>query len=189
MEPEKLAVVSITIVVVVVGMLVGVSFLTFPTDEDGGHNQLTKTTQDTDLLELGLEAPDTWEFEMSDGTTLTLSELEGQIVLVDLMASWCSSCETQNGYLETIYQDLAGTAVVVSLSVDSSSDTASVIANYKADRELAWAHGLDGGQFSNYFGVSSIPTMVIIDANGFFRYFHIGLWTSASISTKVASIL
>ena len=59
---------------------------------------------------------------MSDGTTLTLSDLEGQIVVVDLMASWCSSCETQNGYLETIHQDLGGTAVVVSLSVDSSSE-------------------------------------------------------------------
>ena len=119
MEPEKLAVVSITIVVVVVGMLVGVSFLTFPVDSNGGHTQLTKTTQDTDLLELGIEVPDTWEFEMSDGTTLTLSDLEGQVVLVDLMASWCSSCETQNGYLETIHTSLAGTAVVVSLSVDS----------------------------------------------------------------------
>lgn len=64
-----------------------------------------------------------------------------------------------------------------------------MIVNYKADRDLAWAHGLDDGQFSNYFGVSSIPTMVLIDADGFFRYFHVGLWTSASISTKVASIL
>jgi hypothetical protein len=66
MEPEKMAVVGVTLVVVVVGLVIGVSFLTFPTDNNSGHNQLTRTTQDTDLLELELEAPD-WTFEMSDG--------------------------------------------------------------------------------------------------------------------------
>ncbi|MFX1559418.1 MAG: TlpA family protein disulfide reductase [Promethearchaeota archaeon] len=188
MEPEKLAIVGITLVVVVVGTLVGVSFLTFPTDNDNGPSQLTRTTQDTDLLELGLEVPDTWEFEMSDGTTFALSDLEGQVVLVDLMATWCTSCASQNSYLQTIVQDLTGTVVVVSLTVDSD-ETTSMMADYKSNKGLNWAHGVDNQQFSNYFSVSAVPTLVLIDANGFFRYFHIGVWTDASISTKVASIL
>lgn len=187
MEPEKLAIVGVTLVVVVVGMAVGVSFLTFPTGDNGGDTQLTKTTQDTDLLELGLEAPD-WTFEMSDGTTLSLADLEGDVVLVDLMATWCSSCDTQNSYLETIVQDLTGTVVVVSLTVDTS-ETTSMMADYKSNKELNWAHGVDNRQFMDYFGISSVPTMVLIDADGFFRFFHIGVWTSAAISSKVASIL
>ncbi len=188
MEPEKMAVVGVTLIVVVVGMMVGVSFLTFPAGGDGGHVQLTRTTQDTDLLELGLEAPDTWTFEMSDGTTVTLSDLEGQIVLIDLMATWCDSCEIQNGYLETAYDNLGGTAVIISLTVDTT-ETAPMMAVYKTDYDLPWAHGLDNRQFLDYFSISSVPTMVLIDANGFFRYFHVGLWSSAAISTTVASIV
>jgi thiol-disulfide isomerase/thioredoxin len=188
MEPEKLAVVGVTVAVVVVGLLVGVSFLTFPSSNNGGDNQLTRTTQDTDLLELELEVPSTWEFEMSDGSTLSLNDLEGSVVLVDLMATWCTSCETQNGYLETIYNDLSGIVVVVSLTVDSS-ETTSMMADYKSSKGLPWAHGLDNRQFLNYFSISAVPSMILIDADGFFRYFHVGLWTDASISSKVGTII
>ena len=187
MEPEKMAIVGVTLIVVVVGLTIGVSFLTFPTGDDGGHVQLTRTTQDTDLLELGLEAPD-WTFEMSDGSTVTLSDLEGQVVLIDLMATWCTSCETQNGYLETAYDNLGGTAVIISLTVDST-ETTSMMADYKSTKDLPWGHGVDDRQFLDYFSISSVPTMILIDSDGFFRYFHVGLWLSASISTTVASIV
>ncbi|MHA3963296.1 MAG: hypothetical protein AM325_007120 [Candidatus Thorarchaeota archaeon SMTZ1-45] len=64
MEPEKFALVSVTLVIVSVGMAIGVSFLTFPQDNDDGHNQLTQTTRDTDLLELGLKVHDYVVFNM-----------------------------------------------------------------------------------------------------------------------------
>jgi len=188
MRPDKLVVVGVTLVMVVVGLLVGVSFLSIPSDSNGGHNQLTRTTQDTDLLELGLEVPDSWTFDMSDGTTLTLGDLEGQVVLVDLMATWCTTCVTQNGYLETIYDDMVGNTVVISLTVDPS-ETTSMMAEYMTNKDLAWAHGVDDRQFKDYFSISSIPSMVLIDSDGFFRYFHVGPWTTASISSTIASIL
>ncbi|MFW9806853.1 MAG: TlpA family protein disulfide reductase, partial [Candidatus Thorarchaeota archaeon] len=188
MEPEKMAIVGITLVVAVVGLMVGATFLTYPSGTNNDDHQITRTTQDTDLLELGLEVPSNWEFEMSDGSTLQLSDLEGQVVLVDLMATWCSTCSTQNGYLSTIAEDLSSTVVVVSLTVDTS-ETVSMMADYKATRSLSWAHGVDDTRFLNYFSISSVPSMVLIDSNGFFRYFHVGLWSDVSISAKVASIL
>jgi thiol-disulfide isomerase/thioredoxin len=183
MQPGKLAVVGVTMVIVVVGIVVGASFLTFPE-----AIPLTKTTTDRDLLALGLEVPSNWEFEMSDNSTLTLSSLRGQVVLVDLMATWCSTCSSENGYLQTIADNMAGTVVVVSLTVDTS-ETPSMMALYKSSQGLSWAHGVDDKQFMNYFAVTSIPSMVLIDSNGVFRYFHVGLWSDASISTRVTSIL
>ena len=187
MEPEKLVIVGVTLIVVVVGMVVGVSFLTFPTDDGGGNDQLTRTTEDTDLLELALEVPETWTFEMSDGTSITLADLEGQVVLVDLMATWCSSCVTQNGYLETVHEGLGGIGAIISLTVDTS-ETASMMDDYKTSKNLPWAHGVDDRQFMNYFSISSVPSMVLIDGDGIFRYFHIGLWPAASISDKIGLI-
>ncbi|MHA3963297.1 MAG: TlpA family protein disulfide reductase [Candidatus Thorarchaeota archaeon SMTZ1-45] len=104
------------------------------------------------------------------------------------MTTWCSTCTTQNGYLETVHNSLAGTVVIISLTVDSS-ETTSMMADYKSSRDLPWAHGVDNRQFLNYFSISSVPSMVLIDSDGFFRYFHVGLWSAVSISDTVGLIL
>ena len=188
MEPQKLAITGVTLVIVTVGLLIGASFMTFPTG-DGVDDPPTKYTTDRDLMELALSAPTDWSFDMSDDTTLLLSDLRGQVVLVDLMATWCSTCKTQNEFLETVSENLAGTVVVISLTVDNSETTA-MMAQYMIDEGVTWAHGVDtGSSFDNYFNINSIPTMVLIDADGVFRYLHIGLWSTVSITDTVASIL
>jgi thiol-disulfide isomerase/thioredoxin len=105
------------------------------------------------------------------------------------MATWCPSCNTQNTYLTEISENLAGTAVVISLTVDDS-ETTTMMADYKSTKGLDWAHGLDtDSSFENYFNVRNIPTLVLIDASGLFRYLHVGVWTAAALSTTIASIL
>ncbi|MHA2383668.1 MAG: TlpA family protein disulfide reductase [Candidatus Thorarchaeota archaeon] len=189
MEPEKMAIVAVTITMVTVGLLIGATFLTFDTGDNGGeHTPLTRYTTDRDLAELDL-SPDGWSFEMSDGSTLQLSDLLGQVVVVDLMATWCSTCNIQNGYLEEISVNLAGTAVVVSLTVDSS-ETVSMMADYKSNKGLDWDHGVDTGRsFKDFFNVVNVPTIVLIDADGVFRYLHIGLWSTTSLTDTIATIL
>ena len=186
MEPEKMAITGIVIVVVVLGLTLGVTLFTFqaPTGPT-----ITGITPDTDLLELGLQVPSTWEFELANGTTQSLSDLSGKVILVDLMATWCTSCATQNGYLENVYDTLASSLVILSLTIDRS-ETVAMMDDYQSDRGLPWDHGLDtGASFTNYFKVTSVPTLVLIDGDGYFRYLHIGLWSEAVITDEVASIM
>ena len=186
MEPERMAIAGVIIIVVVVGLTIGVSVIAFqePVNDPG----LTGIEYDTDLLELGLQVPSDWEFEMSDGTTISLSDFSGKAILVDLMATWCSTCTIQNGYLETAYTTLSGPLVIISLTVDRS-ETAPMMADYKSDRGLSWAHGLDSGSvFTNYFRVTTVPTLVLIDGDGYFRYVHVGTWSEAVIADKVTSL-
>jgi len=186
MEPEKMAISGIIIVVVVIGLTLGISVLAF--QEPANGSTLTEITLDTDLLELGLQVPSTWEFEMSDGTTLAISDLSGQAILVDLMATWCSTCTIQNGYLESAYTSLSGSLFIMSLTIDRS-ETVPMMADYKSDRDLSWDHGLDtNAVFTNYFLVTQVPTLVLIDGDGYFRYVHEGTWTEAVITDKVASL-
>ncbi|MGY5864079.1 MAG: TlpA disulfide reductase family protein [Candidatus Thorarchaeota archaeon] len=189
MEHEKMALVAVTITMVTVGLLIGVSFLTFDPGDNGGEPEpLTKYTLDRDLAELDLSVPAGWSFEMSDGSTLDLSDLLGQVVLVDLMATWCGSCKIQNTNLREVAENLAGIATVISLTVDDSETTA-MMAQYMIDEDVSWAHGVDtDNSFDNYFNIQSIPTMVLIDADGVFRYLHIGIWSTASLTTTIATI-
>ena len=186
MEPEKMAITGMILVVVVVGITLGISVLAFQEPVNG--TTLTEIRPDTDLLELGLQVPSTWEFAMSDGTTISLSDFSGQAILVDLMATWCSTCTIQNGYLESAHESLSGSLVILSLTVDRS-ETVPMMADYKSDRGLLWAHGLDTNSvFTNYFKVTNVPTLVLIDGDGYFRYMHVGTWSEAVITDKVTSL-
>jgi thiol-disulfide isomerase/thioredoxin len=182
-----MAVTGLVIVVVVVGLVVGVSLFAFDApDPDGGHTG--NIVPDTDLLDLNLQVPSDWEFELSNGTTISLSDLSGKVILVDLMATWCTTCTIQNGYLESIYDTMAGPLFVLSLTIDRS-ETIAMMEDYQNDRGLPWAHGLDtGAKFANYFSVTSVPSLVLIDGDGYFRYLHEGLWSVASITDKVTSL-
>jgi len=185
-----MAVTGIVLVVVVLGLTLVVSLMTFQVPEGSGDDTtLTEIKADRDLLELGLQVPSDWEFDMADGTTLSLSDLSGKIILVDLMATWCTYCVTQNSYLETVYDTLAGPLVILSLTIDRS-ETVAMMEDYQSDKGLPWAHGLDtGSSFTNYFEVTSVPTLVLIDSDGYFRYMHVGLWSEVVITDRIASIM
>lgn len=193
MEPVKMVLGGIVVALVAVGLLLGASFLFLPVSggDDGGSSgpTLTKTTTDTDLLSLGLQVPSTWSFEMSDGSALDFDDLRGVPVVVMLMATWCSSCGSQNGNLESLYDNVGDQVEILSLSIDAS-ETTSMLADYKSTKGLPWQHGLDSGSsFMYYFSVTSIPTLVMIDGDGFFRFLHIGLWSEAQMLQTLASIL
>jgi thiol-disulfide isomerase/thioredoxin len=206
MERNKLAIVGITVVIVIVGLFTGATLEFAPTDDSGGDlgdddpkdnnpgipepsdPTITRYTTDADLMELNLEAPADWAFEMSDNTTLLLGDLRGQVVLVDLMATWCSTCKTQNLFLEVVNEDLAGTLIIVSLTIDASEDKDDMAA-YVDAFGYEWPHGVDtDSMFDDYFDVTVIPTMVLIDANGIFRWLHRSYWSIESITETVLSI-
>ncbi|MFW9769629.1 MAG: TlpA family protein disulfide reductase, partial [Candidatus Thorarchaeota archaeon] len=70
------------------------------------------------------------------------------------------------------------------------SETAAMMADYKSTKALDWPHGVDtGSSFENYFNVRNIPTLVLIDADGVFRYLHVGTWSSAAMTDTIASII
>jgi thiol-disulfide isomerase/thioredoxin len=206
MERQRLALAGITLVLVTVGLFIGATLeLTPPNDPQDGdlgddpvdpggmdpdpsEPTITRYTADTDLLELDLEAPASWSFEMSDNTTLVLGDLRGQVVLVDLMTTWCSTCKTQNLFLEVVNEDLAGILVIVSLTVDAL-ETKEDMANYVSFFGHDWAHGVDtDDKFEDYFDVTTIPTMILIDGNGIFRWLHRSYWSIESITETVLSI-
>ena len=158
--------------------MAGFAFLSF---------QPTTISNDQDLIDLSLKLPN-WNFLMSDNEILPLESLKGRVVLVDLMATWCSSCTTQNTYLKELYNNFNDDLVILSLTTDIS-ETTSIMAEYKDSKGLPWPHGLDTNSvFSNYFKVDYIPTMVILDANGVVRWKHVGIWT-ASQMTETLSLM
>ncbi|MHA2356314.1 MAG: TlpA family protein disulfide reductase, partial [Candidatus Thorarchaeota archaeon] len=61
---------------------------------------------------------------------------------------------------------------------------------YMADKGLPWQHGLDTqAVFSNYFNIRYIPSIVIIDDEGYLRWFHEGIWPEAEMAETLALLM
>jgi len=192
MESEQLLIVGLLGVIIVVGLIVVASpylFLT-PTDGDNNNNDSSGTIpRDVDLLDHSLEAPD-WNLLMSDDSIITIHELRGKFVIIDLMALWCGPCAFQSIELLEIYDNSdSESLVIISLTIDDA-ETIEMMAEYKADNNYPWSHGLDTSDvFSDYFSVTSIPTMIIIDDNGYFRWLHPGFWNESGITETLSQMM
>jgi thiol-disulfide isomerase/thioredoxin len=56
-------------------------------------------------IEVGLPAPD-FKFPGMDGKMVSLSDYRGKVVLVNIWATWCSSCVDEMPSMEKLYHKL-----------------------------------------------------------------------------------
>ncbi|MBQ6173959.1 MAG: TlpA family protein disulfide reductase [Clostridia bacterium] len=87
------------------------------------------------------------------------------MVLLNLWATWCGPCETEFPAMEEAYRQFRDKVAVVALSVEPN-DTDAILADYVKEHALSFLVGRDEPDFSYKFGISGIPTSVVIDRNG-----------------------
>jgi thiol-disulfide isomerase/thioredoxin len=105
---------------------------------------------------------------MLDGRAFDLASLKGRIVLVHYWATWCEPCKED---MKTLRQLLAkyGQQGFIAVGVNVDSDRRLADAYVKQERinwpQLFEAGGLDG-RLANELGILTLPTMLLIDADG-----------------------
>lgn len=169
---------------VVFGFLFGIMYMQYTGNWPTVQSNLPR---DTDLSAYNLELPN-WSFTLSDDTVINLHDLRGTTVFFELMATWCSACKSQIPFFETLESIRGDDIRIIALSIDAG-ETPAMMANYKIDEGFDWDSGVeDVGSFSEYFGVSLIPTILIVDPNGILRWMHEGTWSSTSMNTTLTTM-
>lgn len=107
------------------------------------------------------------------GTNIKLSELRGEVVMLNFWASWCGPCRQEMPLLEKIhkkYKRLGFTLLGVNVEENSSAAK-----NYLKDVKVSFPILFDNtNKTSKLYDVSAMPTTILIDRNGNKRFIHKG---------------
>lgn len=139
----------------------------------------------------GKEAPD---FTLSDlaGNPVTLSNLRGKPVLLDFWASWCGPCRMELPHVQELYTEYAEKGLqIVAVSVDAAADDAKkVVEEDKLTFPVLWADpsSPEMQQISNAYGISGIPRLLLIDANGIVQADMTGYHDKAKLAEALGKV-
>lgn len=130
--------------------------------KSGGEADLEATT----LAVAGSEAPD-FTVTLLDGSTVTLSELRGEPVLLLFWATWCPACREEMAVVPTeIVDRFAGRPLhLLAISREESAET--VAAYLSQGRGSVIPAGLDPDRsIYDRYASQYIPRSFLIDAEG-----------------------
>jgi cytochrome c biogenesis protein CcmG/thiol:disulfide interchange protein DsbE len=115
-------------------------------------------------LEPGAPAPN-FVLETFAGDTVALSDLRGQVVVLNFWASWCKECEVEAEELQALADSYAGRGVTV-LGVDYTDTKLAALA-YLERFGVTYPNGPDaGGQISRAYRITGVPETIVIDPGG-----------------------
>ena len=125
--------------------------------------------------EVGKPAPD-FTLKSMSGENLKLSEMSGNVVLVNFWASWCGPCREEMPLLNALhnkYEPLGFTVLGVNVEEDLTG-AQGFLSNVPVDFPVL----LDSSnKVSKQYQVIAMPTTVMVDRDGNMRYLHKGYKT------------
>jgi peroxiredoxin len=114
---------------------------------------------------VGDKAPD-FELTLIDGSIVRLSELKGQVVLLNFWATWCAPCKVELPILDGYYR-LRRDAGLKAFAITTEGS----LPLYKLKKVFALMAIPSAKRIKGpYNNLGAVPTNYVIDRSGFIRY-------------------
>jgi cytochrome c biogenesis protein CcmG, thiol:disulfide interchange protein DsbE len=143
-------------------------------------NAVARPEQGTDL------APALVLERLRGADPVELAGLRGRTIVVDFWATWCGPCRQVMPALDRMQTDLRGRGLVV---LGVSNEPATAIQRFLTARPVGYTIARDAGGTARRYGVSSLPTMVVIDRSGKVRGRFVGADDMPQMRRIVESLL
>jgi thiol-disulfide isomerase/thioredoxin len=142
--------------------------------EQGYQDMLNKTT----TPEAALETPAWFAATLTDartGETFNINNLKGKVILVEMMAQWCSNCRQQQGEVKKMRTMLGAKDDFVTIDLDiDPNENAVDLKNYVEKLGFDWLYAVPpkevtreiGNLYTAQFLNPSSTPMLIVDRHG-----------------------
>lgn len=134
------------------------------------------------------KAPDFTLTTFDESQTYTLSELRGQVVVINFWASWCVPCEEEADDLEAAWQFYKdrGVQFLGVAYVDSEVKALEFI----AEHGVTYPNGPDlRSQISDLYEIRGVPETFIVNADGEITFFAMEPLTFSRLSAEIDKAL
>ena len=200
---QKAAIIFISLIVTISVVVAGLGFMYFSdgqtaytgtSDGDGSHTDPGTTpdpSPNPSPTPSNLPMAPDFNLPKVGGGYVRLSDLRGQVVVLDFMATWCGPCKTELTHLSEINDNYGSNQVrILSIDVDSGESDA-LLSSYINENGISWDALRDISGVNNAAGydVQSIPTLVIVDQNGRIAYRSVGITQASVLRAEISALL
>lgn len=138
-------------------------------------------------LKVGQAVPNA-ELILSDGTRVHLSDLRGQVVVLNYWATWCGPCRTELPLLNGYYQAATKRGWPLRIFAVATEDS---VPKYQLKRlfsvlSISPTDRIHGGAFAD---VDALPTNYVIDKSGVLRYAKAGAFDLNGLNAILIPLL
>jgi cytochrome c biogenesis protein CcmG/thiol:disulfide interchange protein DsbE len=132
-------------------------------------------------------APD-FTIHTFDGESVTLSELRGQVVVINFWASWCPPCRDEAPYLERTWREYQDQGVVF-IGVDYVDTEPEALA-YIEEFDITYPNGPDlRTEISQAYQIQGVPETFFVGVDGTLRGAKIGPLSPPELEERLTSLL
>ena len=133
-------------------------------------------------------APD-FTLELFDGTEVRLSDIRGQVILINFWASWCPPCRDEAPDLQALYDEYRAQGFTV-LGVNMLESSRRKALEFITEFGISYGNGEDiGERVTNLYRVEAPPESFLIDREGHVRRFFIGNIRYDDVSGRIEALL
>jgi len=170
----------LTISIVLAGILLGIlHYVLKPAPDEKLLQQYAQNMTNSTEWQ-GRIAPD-FELKTTRGERFQLSENVGKkIIVLNFFATWCGPCRGEMPELNTYFNAHKAESFLL-LGIDAEEKQDRVDA-FLADLKINFPAGVDAGPIQKQYGVSALPTTVLIGVDGKVQFYETGALPNAEVA-------
>lgn len=154
------------------------------------QSKIVETPQ-SNMTKSDMRYPLAQDFTLTDinGMRFTLGDFKGKIVILDFMGATCKPCKQQVVELVKVHSAYSDKVEILSISVQGGKGMDQLLQSFAESYNVKWRIAIDveGAQFK--YRLTMIPTVIMIDGDGYVRFRHEGVAESPTIVHEIRTIL
>jgi thiol-disulfide isomerase/thioredoxin len=129
-----------------------------------------------------------WRMMTVDGSPVELASFHGDVLIVNVWATWCRPCVTEMPSLQALHEAFAGRGVrVLAVAADRPGPVTRFLRRHQLDLPVF----LEADPFPPSLGVSAVPTTLVVDQRGNIVLRHRGAadWNRPEVHAFLEALL